>query len=89
MDFFNSLTLDLKMLVIAIAGCALLALFSGNQKSEKRYLVIFALLGAVGIYRFTRVPDPYQGPTSAATRAAPPAATVPPKHTPLVSTSSK
>ena len=48
MDFFNSLTLDLKMLVVAIAGCALLALFSGNQKAEKRYMLVFAVLAAVG-----------------------------------------
>jgi hypothetical protein len=91
MDFFNSLTLDLKMIVVGIAGCVLLALFSGNHKAEKRYLVLLALLSAGGIYRFQTVPvdDPAQ--RSAATR--PPAQTVkaaapaPAKRTPLVSTS--
>ena len=52
MEFFNTLTLDLKFLVIAIAGCVLLALFSGNRSSEKRYMAILAVLTAVGVYRF-------------------------------------
>lgn len=89
MDFFNSLTLDLKILVVAIAGCALLALFSGNHKAEKRYLLVFAVLAAVGAYRFTHVAGDDHEQRSAATRSAPPAAAVPPKHTPVVSTSAK
>ena len=48
MDFFNSLTLDLKVLVAAIAGCALLAMISSNQKTEKRAMIAFAVLAAVG-----------------------------------------
>jgi hypothetical protein len=88
MEFFNSLTLDLKMLVVAIAGCALLALFSGNQKAEKRYMVVFALLAAVGVYRFTQVGDDL-APPSAAASSAPLATTAPPAHKPLVSTSAK
>jgi apolipoprotein N-acyltransferase len=89
MDFFNSLTLDLKMLVIGIAGCVVLALFSGNRKSEKRYLVLLAVLAAVGVYRFARVPPEDPAPRSATTRAVPPTVTAPPKHKPLESTSAK
>jgi hypothetical protein len=89
MDFFKSLTLDLQMLVVAIAGCALLALFSGNQKAEKRYLLAFAVLAAIGVYRFNQTGAGTQEPRSAATRTTPHAATPAPKHTPLVSTSAK
>lgn len=89
MDFFNSLTLDLKMLVVAIAGCTLLALFSGNHKSEKRYLVLLAVLAAAGVYRFTRVAAEDPAQASATTRTAPAAITPAPKHKPLESTSAK
>lgn len=88
MDFFNSLTLDLKMLVVGIAGCVLLALFSSNRKAEKRYMVVLAVLAAAGVYRFTHVPGD-DAQRSASTRSAPPAAPSPPKRTPLVSTSAK
>ena len=89
MDFFNSLTLDLKMLVIGIAGCTLLALFSGNQKSEKRYMLALAVLAAVGVYRFTHLPGHEDGQRASVTRVGPPAVTPPPKHKPLESTSAK
>lgn len=89
MDFFNSLTLDLKMLVVGIAGCVLLALFSSNRKAEKRYMVVLAVLAAAGVYRFTHVPGDDDAQRSASTRSAPLAAPSPPKHTPLVSTSAK
>jgi hypothetical protein len=90
MDFFNSLALDLKMLVVAIAGCALLALFSGNHKTEKRYLVAFAVLAAIGVYRFTRVPTGEdRAQRSAAVRSAPQVAPAPAKKAPLTSTSAK
>lgn len=85
MDFFHSLTLDLKMLVVGIAGSALLALFSGNHKAEKRYLVILAVLSAVGVYRFTNLPGDDQAQGSVTTRSAPLAPTAPPKQ-PLEST---
>lgn len=85
MDFFNSLTLDLKMLSVGIAGCVLLALFSGNRKAEKRYMVLLTVLAAAGVYRFAQLPDDVDAQASAATRAVP----VQPKHTPLVSTSAK
>lgn len=88
MDFFNSLTLDLKMLVVGIAGFLLLVLFSGNQKAEKRYMLVLTLLVAAGVYRFAQLPAHVDAETSAATRPIPqPAA--PPKRTPLVSTSAK
>jgi hypothetical protein len=89
MDFFNSLTLDLKILVVAIAGFALLALFSGNHKAEKRYMVVFAVLAAVGVYRFTHVAPTEPEARSGATRATSQPATVPAKPAPLVSTSGK
>ena len=89
MDFFNSLTLDLKMLVVGIAGCTLLALFSGNKKSEKRYMVVLVLLAATGVYRFTQFSGHEGGQTSAAARTVPRAALAPTQHTPLVSTSAK
>jgi hypothetical protein len=88
MDFFNSLTLDLKMLAVGIAGCVLLALFSGNRKAEKRYMVLLTVLAAVSVYRFTHVQGADEAQRSAATRSSPPAAPAP-KHTPLVSTSAK
>lgn len=89
MDFFNSLTLDLKILVVGIAGCALLALFTGNQKAEKRYMIVFAVLAAVGVYRFTHLPGHDQAQRSAATPPAPAHVTAPPQHKPLVSTFAK
>jgi hypothetical protein len=89
MDFFNSLTLDLKMLVVGIAGCVLLALFSGNRKAEKRYMVVLAVLAAAGVYRFTQIPGNDDAQRSAATRPAPPVTPAPAKQTPLVSTSAK
>ena len=85
MDFFNSLTLDLKMLAVGIAGCALLALFSGNRKSEKRYMVVLAALAAVGVYRFTQIP----GGELEARTVTNPTVKAAPKHVPLVSTSAK
>jgi hypothetical protein len=87
MDFFNSLALDLKMLVVAIAGCALLALFSGNRKSEKRYMVVLALLTAAGVYRFARVQAEDELARNATQSRVPHVVTAPPKHVPLVSTS--
>lgn len=89
MDFFHSLTLDLKMLAIGIVGCVLLALFSGNRKSEKRYMVALTVLAAVGVYRFAQLPGDEAEQGSAATRVAPHAAPAQPKHTPLVSTSAR
>ena len=89
MEFFHSLTLDLKMLVVGIAGCALLSLFSGNRKSEKRYLVVLAILAAAGVYRFTQLPNDDATQLTAVTRPAPVAAKEPAKKTPLVSTSAR
>jgi hypothetical protein len=89
MDFFNSLTLDLKILVIGIAGCTLLALVSGNHKSEKRYLVLLAVLAAAGVYRFAQLPGDDRAQNSAAAPSVARAATAPPPRMPLVSTSAK
>jgi hypothetical protein len=89
MDFFNSLTLDLKMLVVGIAGCALLALFSGNQKAEKRYRIVLAVLAAAGVYRFTHLPEDDQAQRRASTPSAPHSVTAAPKPRPLESTFAK
>lgn len=89
MDFFNSLTLDLKFLVIAIGGCVLLALFSGNSRSEKRYLVLLALLSAVGVYRFTQTTLHDQALLAQEETATMHPVKVQTKHVPLVSTSAK
>jgi hypothetical protein len=89
MEFFNSLTLDLKILLVGIFGCALLALFSGNRKTEKRYMVALALLAVAGVYRFTHVPGDDQAGFSAAPNSPAPVATAPPKRVPLASTSGK
>lgn len=88
MDFFNSLSLDLKLLLVGISGCALLALFSGNAKSEKRYMVVLVLLSAAGVYRFAHhAPsgDEFEARATPVSHGV----VVPDKHTPLVSTFAK
>ena len=87
MDFFHSLTLDLKMLVVAIAGCVLLAFFSGNRKSEKRYMVLLTVLAVATVYRFAQLPNDDAAQRSTVTRVGSQTAPAPAKHTPLVSTS--
>jgi hypothetical protein len=52
MDFFNSLSLDIKALVVCALGAALLAVFTGDKKREKQYILVLALLAMVAIYRF-------------------------------------
>lgn len=85
MDFFNSLTLDLKILVAGLAACGLLALFAGNQKTERRAMIVFAVLAAVGVYRFTHLPED-ETARRAAAPPAPQSKTVTPQHKPLEST---
>lgn len=89
MEFFNSLTLDLKMLVVGIAGFALLALFSGNRKSEQRYMVVLVLLTAAGVYRFSQFGGEDPAARNASQVRAPTVVTTPAKHVPLVSTFAK
>lgn len=89
MDFFHSLPLDLKMMVVGIAGFALLALFSGNQKAEKRYMLVLAVLTAAGVYRFTHIPSVEPAQATNAAVAASHVVKVAPQHVPLVSTSAK
>ena len=78
MAFFNSLSLDLKLLAVGILGCALLALFSGNAKYEKRYLLVFTLLAAGGAWRFMHTPGHDQAQPSAAASFASPVVVTPP-----------
>lgn len=89
MDFFNSLTLDLKILVVGIAGCTLLALFSGNKKAEKRYMIVLVVLAVAGVYRFTHLPENEQAQRSASRPAAPHSVPAEPKRKPLESTFAK
>lgn len=89
MEFFNSLSLDLKILVVAIAGCALLALFSGNRKNEKRYMLLVALLAIPAVYRFAHLPAADPAESSLADAAKPQFVKAAPKHQPLISTSAK
>jgi hypothetical protein len=86
MDFFNSLTLDLKVLVVAMAGFALLALFSGNHKAEKRYMIVFAVLAAASVYRFTQLPGDEQAQRSVSKSSAPHSVPAAQKRKPLEST---
>jgi hypothetical protein len=55
MDFFNSLSLDVKALVVCALGAALLAVFTGNKKREKQYILVLAILAMVAIFRFNHV----------------------------------
>jgi hypothetical protein len=89
MDFFNSLPIDLKILVVAIIGSALLAFLSGNAKSEKRYVLLLALLTAGAVYRFNQPWGHEQAEVRAAARPAPRAVTQAPTHVPLVSTAER
>jgi hypothetical protein len=89
MDFFNSLTLDLKLLLVGIAGCALLALFSGNPKAEKRYVLVLAVLTAAGVYRFTHAPGEEHREARAPASSTSPVTTPPRKPPPLSSTSAR
>lgn len=87
MDFYQSLSLDMKLLVVAIAGCAVLALFSGNRTNEKRYLVVLVLLAGVGFYRFTHAPSEAQHEAGTAQEPAKHFVKAPDKHVPIESTS--
>lgn len=89
MDFFNSLTLDLKILAVGIVGCGILALFAGNKSAEKRYLVIFTVLAAVGLYRFMHTAADREGDTTASAKPVTHFQKAETKHRPLVSTSAK
>jgi hypothetical protein len=89
MDFFNSLTLDLKVLVIGVAGCALLAIFSGNRNTERLYLCVLAVLAAAGVYRFMHIPSDDRSDLAAAAMSRQHLVIAPDKHIPLISTSAK
>ena len=86
MDFFNSLTLDLKLVLVAVVAVVLLALFSANKKNEKKYLVVLVLLAAVGVYRYVHINNIALAQVSTVDN---PQAPKPAYHVPLVSTSSK
>jgi hypothetical protein len=85
MDFFHSLPLDLKLMVVGIVGFAVLALFSGNRNAEKRYVLALAVLAAVGVYRFNHTIGAGQ-PQLSETQ---PVVKVAGKPAPIISTSAK
>lgn len=89
MDFLRSLPLDLQIVAGLIVACVVLALFSGNQKAEKRYVLALVVLGAAGVYRFNEVSAEDPSRTNVATRSAQQPVTPPPVHKPLVSTSAR
>jgi hypothetical protein len=62
MDFFNSLTLDVKALVVCALGAALLAVFTGNKKREKQYILVLAVLAMVAIFRFNHTQQAAEEP---------------------------
>ena len=89
MEFFNSLTLDLKLIVVGIAACILLSLFSANRNADKRYVVVLVVLSAVGVWRFMHTQGEDQADRNVAQGPAPHVVKVAPKHVPLESTSAK
>jgi hypothetical protein len=89
MEFFNSLTLDLKIVVAGMIGCVLLALFAGNKKTETRSMIVLAVLAAAGVYRFTHLPGNEQSQRTVAQPAAPHSVPAAPKQKPLESTFAK
>lgn len=59
MAFFQSLPLDIKVLVAAFVALCLLHFFSNNQKTQKFCVVVLVLLAVGGVYRYqaTRPPE--------------------------------
>ena len=66
---FNSLTLDLKMLVVAIAGLRAAGAVQRQPENREALVLVFAVLAAVGVYRFTQVE--VEAPSRAQRRALP------------------
>jgi hypothetical protein len=52
MAFFQSLPVDVKVLLGLFVVVGLVAFFTHNHKTEKYYLVALVLLGAGGFYRY-------------------------------------
>ncbi|MGV3570152.1 MAG: hypothetical protein ACO1PB_06090 [Ramlibacter sp.] len=86
MDFFRSLPPDLQFLAAAMVGCIVLALFSGNQKTEKRYVIALVVLAAAGAYRYNEATADDPSRSSVAAPSAPRPVAPAPVHKPLVST---
>ena len=68
MEFLSTLHTDVKLLLVAAALALLAGLFTGAQKSERRYVALFALLMVVAGFRFHQ-----QQAQDEAARAAEPA----------------
>lgn len=52
MEFLSTLTLDVKLLLVAGALALLGALFSVTKKSEHRYVALFTVVMLLAGYRF-------------------------------------
>ena len=79
MDFFQSLPLDIKVVLGAFVAVGLLALFSHNHKIEKYSVIVLVLLAAGGVYRYQGT-KPIEKAIAAEER---PAVTPPPSRRPL------
>lgn len=55
MEFFNSLSTDVKMLVVAGIGALLMALAATDKKKEKRYTLVMAVLLLAATVRYSHV----------------------------------
>jgi hypothetical protein len=52
MAFFQSLPIDVKIVLGAFVAVAVLAIFSHNHKFERYYVIVLVLLAAGGVYRY-------------------------------------
>jgi hypothetical protein len=55
MEFFNSLSLDVKMLVVAGIGALLMALSATDKTKEKRYTLVMVVLLLAATVRHSHV----------------------------------
>jgi hypothetical protein len=86
MTFFQSLPLDVKVLLGAFVALGLVHFFSHNHKTQKYYAVILVLLAAGGLYRY-QTTKPIE--KTIAEQEHLPAVMATPARTPLVSTAGK
>lgn len=55
MDFFNSLSIDVKMLVVGGIGALLMAFAATDKKKEKRYTLVMTVLFLAAAVRYSHV----------------------------------
>ena len=86
MAFFQSLPLDVKILLGAFVALGLVYMFSHNHKTQKYYVVVLALLAVGGLYRY-QTTKPIEN--TVAQEEHRPVVKASPTHTPLASTAGK